>query len=358
MLDLTRTYRLSSFTFIQPADGGFRLQSILSGWQFKIQSSSVFQLLLALTRPIKPADLIAQVPESQRQKVQAFIENCYAGGLLIEIDQDGLGDEDKGPLATWEFHDLLFHTSSRFGRNTEIIGGTYRFRGKLPYEPYLSSLSDKKDFLKLPRPDTQRLQRDDVSLNSVLESRRSLYGTKPVSIEALAEFLYRTCRVTSITDADPDDGDKYIRKVYPSGGSLHPLEIYIVVSKCTGLNRGLYHYRPLDHGLDAIKDFDEDAERLLSDAIRSIGRVVDDIPLLFVISSRFRRTAWKYKSIAYSALLKEVGALYQTMYLVATAMGLKPCAVGCGDSDRFARMIGTDYYMETSVGEFILSGGE
>lgn len=356
MLDLTSTYRLSRYAFIRPADDGFQLQSMLSGWQCKIRSSSVFQLLLALTRPIKPADLIAQVPESQREKVQAFIENCYAGGLLTEIDQDGLGDEDRGSLAHWEFHDLLFHTSSRFGRNTEVIGATYRFREKLPNEPYLSSLSDRKDFLQLPRPDTQRLQHEDVSLNSALERRRSLYGTKAISIEALGEFLYRTCRVTNITNTD--DGEKYLKKVYPSGGSLHPLEIYIVVSKCIGLNRGLYHYRPLDHGLDAIKDFDEDAERLLSDAKQSIGRVVDDIPLLFVISSRFRRTAWKYKSIAYHVMLMEVGALYQTMYLVATAMGLKPCALGCGDSDRFARMIGTDYYMETSVGEFILSGGE
>lgn len=354
MLDLTRTYRLSRYAFIQPADGGFRLQSILSGWQFKIQGASIFQLLLALTRPIKPADLIAQVPESQREKVQAFIEQCFASGLLTEIDQDGLGDEDRGSLAHWEFHDLLFHTSSRYGRNTDVIGATNRFQGKLPNEPYFSSLSDEKDFLQLPRPDIQRLERDDISLTSALEHRRSLYGTKPVSIETLSEFLYRTCRVANLTTFD--DGDKYVRKVYPSGGSLHPLEIYVIASKCTGLNRGLYHYRAFDHALAAIKDFDDDAEHLLSDAKQSVGRVVDDIPLLFVISARFRRTAWKYKSIAYHVMLMEVGGLYQTMYLVATAMGLKPCALGCGDSDRFARMIGTDYYMETSVGEFILGG--
>jgi oxazoline/thiazoline dehydrogenase len=356
MLDLTHTYRLSRFAYIQPEDGGFRLQSVVSGWQFKIQSSSIFQLLLAFTRPIKPADLITRVPETQREKVRAFVERCYDGGLLTEVDQDGLADEDRGSLATWEFHDLLFHTSIRYGRNAETIGATYRFRGKLPNEPHLSSLSDREDLLRLPRPDIQRLERDDVSLTAALEHRRSLYGTKPVKIEVLGEFLYRTCRVTSITNAA--DGETYLKKVYPSGGSLHPLEIYLIANKCTGLERGLYHYRPLDHGLVPIRNFDDDAAHLLSDATQAIGRVVDDVPLLFVITSRFKRSAWKYKSIAYQAMLKEVGGLYQTMYLVATAMGLKPCALGCGDSDRFARMIGTDYYMETSVGEFILSGGE
>jgi hypothetical protein len=42
------------------------------------------------------------------------------------------------------------------------------------------------------------------------------------------------------------------------------------------------------------------------------------------------------------------------MYLVATAMGLAPCGVGGGDSDSFAWAAGTDYFAETSVGEFLL----
>jgi SagB-type dehydrogenase family enzyme len=64
--------------------------------------------------------------------------------------------------------------------------------------------------------------------------------------------------------------------------------------------------------------------------------------------------SWKYQSVAYALILKEVGALYQTMYLVATAMNLAPCALGGGNSDLFAKAINTNYYAETSVGEFIL----
>jgi len=39
---------------------------------------------------------------------------------------------------------------------------------------------------------------------------------------------------------------------------------------------------------------------------------------------------------------------------VATAMNLAPCALGCGDSDLFARAAETDYLVESSVGEFLL----
>jgi SagB-type dehydrogenase family enzyme len=58
--------------------------------------------------------------------------------------------------------------------------------------------------------------------------------------------------------------------------------------------------------------------------------------------------------MAYAATLKNVGVLYQTMYLVATAMGLAPCALGAGNADLFAAAVGTDYYAESSVGEFML----
>ncbi|NJL42945.1 MAG: dehydrogenase, partial [Pseudanabaena sp. SU_2_4] len=46
--------------------------------------------------------------------------------------------------------------------------------------------------------------------------------------------------------------------------------------------------------------------------------------------------------------------LYQTMYLVATAMNLAPCGLGGGNSDLFTKATGCDYYAETSVGEFAL----
>ena len=42
--------------------------------------------------------------------------------------------------------------------------------------------------------------------------------------------------------------------------------------------------------------------------------------------------------------------------LVATALGLAPCAIGAGNTDRFATVAGTHDYEETSVGEFALSG--
>ena len=76
--------------------------------------------------------------------------------------------------------------------------------------------------------------------------------------------------------------------------------------------------------------------------------------ILVVVAARFPRLSWKYESIAYSLVLKHVGCLLQTLYLVATSMDLAPCGIGGGDSAQFARVVPGSRYLETSVGEFVL----
>jgi SagB-type dehydrogenase family enzyme len=135
---------------------------------------------------------------------------------------------------------------------------------------------------------------------------------------------------------------------------LHELDLYVVVQACAGLDAGLYRYDPERHRLGRLLARLEDVGALARDAAGAAMMAPEHVQVLVVVSARFARLAWKYSGIAYSLILKDVGVLYQTMYLVATAMGLAPCALGAGDSDLFARAIGSDYYAETSVGEFLL----
>jgi SagB-type dehydrogenase family enzyme len=61
-----------------------------------------------------------------------------------------------------------------------------------------------------------------------------------------------------------------------------------------------------------------------------------------------------YDSIAYAMTLKHVGVLQQTLYLVATVLGLAPCALATGDDEVAAAAFGLDYPAEVSVGEFVV----
>ena len=59
-------------------------------------------------------------------------------------------------------------------------------------------------------------------------------------------------------------------------------------------------------------------------------------------------------SFAYSLLLAEAGALMQTMYLVATAMELAPCALGACDARLVQKLLGSRDGEEVAVGEFLI----
>jgi hypothetical protein len=87
---------------------------------------------------------------------------------------------------------------------------------------------------------------------------------------------------------------------------------------------------------------------MLVDARESAG-LAERRPLVLLVLA-----APHCASVSYALLLQQVGAFFQKMYLVATVMGLAPCALGCGDSDAFAHAAGAEYWAGTSVGEFLL----
>jgi oxazoline/thiazoline dehydrogenase len=345
-------YRTSRYVHIRPTEHGMLVEHCLHGHSF-LATPAQCHVLCAMTSPTRARDIVGDMNQTVRVGVLAFLERCWSDGYVTRVDECGVSDEEPRSLAHWEFHDLLFHTRSRRGRTLAPVGATYHRRGQLEPAPAYKD-SNATEGIPLYRPDIEQLKRGDRSLTDVLERRRSVYSTEPLSSDQLGELLYRTCRMT--TRAEGPYGPAF-RRVYPSGGSLHPLEVYVVSVACTGLDRGVFLYRPIEHVLIPIAGITPDVESLLHEAQLGTGDWLATYPaVLLVMTARFRRVMWKYQSLAYSLVLKEVGALYQTMYLVATAMELAPCALGTGDADRFARIAGLNYYEETSVGEFVLGG--
>jgi len=216
-------------------------------------------------------------------------------------------------------------------------------------------------WIALQPADLDRLDREDPPFARVQEARRSIreYGPEPLSRRQLGEFLYRIGRIADFAVYHIPTPHGVVTmpvapRPYPGAGALHELDLYVVVQACAGLDAGLYRYDPERHRLGRLPARPEDIGALARDAAGAAMMAPERVQVLVLVSARFARLAWKYSGIAYSLILKDVGVLYQTMYLVATAMGLAPCALGAGDSDLFARAIGSDYYAETSVGEFLL----
>jgi SagB-type dehydrogenase family enzyme len=270
-------------------------------------------------------------------------------------DAAGLLAEDRHPvLRQREVADVLLHAASRGGLTDQPIGGTYPHLDTLPPAPAVAPVRAGAP-VPLPRPDGDALRAGDPTLAAVMEDRRSIraFGAEPVTLAQLGEFLWRTARVRSVrppTEAMPYELSD---RPYPSGGGVHDLEVYLTVLRCTGLSPGIWHYEPVEHALSRVSTDHRAVVRMLADAHRATGG--GSAPqVLLTLASRFDRVAWKYRGIAYALTLKNVGVLYATMQLAATAMGLGGCPLGTGNAAVFAEVTGCDVVAESSVGEFLL----
>jgi SagB-type dehydrogenase family enzyme len=212
---------------------------------------------------------------------------------------------------------------------------------------------------KVP-PDGQRIDLPhaplpDVTLQDVFAGRRTLrhHTPQPLTLDELGTFLGSTARVLDV-EVDPVVGE-FSHRPYPSAGGRHPLEIYPICNAVEGLEAGAYWYNPRDHQLVLLPSDPEGRARVNREVRAAAGELpAQPAPVVVIITAVFARTMWKYDRLGMSLILKDLGGLYQTMYLVAGALGLAPCAIGGGEESANARWLGLDPLIESQVGGFLL----
>lgn len=351
---------LSRFAYQRPHEGGMVLESPLSLFRVRLLDWRASAVLAQLAQPQSLRQLTPP-PGIGPETAWQFLNLLWATGHLnIEAEAPA--------LRLWDFHNLLFHSRSRVGSHD------------YPTVDIASSLEIWDTFgvvkppmgeavVSLPPVSIDAICQRDRTLTTAIETRRSICDyddNQPITLEQLGEFLCRSARIQAIYGLDEDqeallkaeygetfDWGELSRRPYPSGGAMYELEIYPLIRHCAGIDSGLYHYDPLNHRLERLAADDGELSALLKDA-RQV-RSADEAPqVLLIVTARFGRLFRKYRSLAYALVLKHVGVLYENFYLVATAMQLAPCALGAGNSDRFARVTGLDPLVESSVGEFML----
>ncbi|MEU9505931.1 SagB family peptide dehydrogenase [Micromonospora sp. NPDC048170] len=353
-----QTVRLSRFAYLRRRDDTVVIESPTAYSRVAIREAAVAAALPLLAQPVRVADVCAAVdcpPETTRE----FLGVLVGAGVAGLTDDAGQLPEDTDPqVAQREFHDVLTHRLSRRGLTDERIGSVYLFQDRFPPLPAVKPVGAfGGEPVPLPRPDIDHLVRADPPLAGVMERRRSTraFGTAPLALEQLGEFLFRVARVRAERPADPEAGIPYgsTDRTYPSGGGAHDLELYLSVRSCTGLRPGIYHYEPVIHALTLVTATPKLLVGMLNEAHWSIGR--ESVPqVLVTVASRFNRLGWKYRGISYALTLKNVGVLLEAMCLAATAMNLGACALGSGNSAMFSAATGLDPLVESSVGELVL----
>jgi SagB-type dehydrogenase family enzyme len=350
---------LSRFAYLRRRAADMVLESPRARALFRICDPMIAAALTALAAP-RQIKQLRRADGFPGVELLALLLDCE---ILFKIraKDDGLrtaeGDEH---LVLWDFHDLLFHARSTEGRHANPLGGTYLYAEAIAPLPAVrpSWPGEKIDLRKLSSPPAEA-KRQTASLLRERRSTRDFDAQQPITLGALANFLDSTARVQSIFTGPSGDGEPpltFAPRPYPSGGGSYELELYLAVDKCEGLARGLYHYDAGAHALTPIDVRPQDVETMLRQAQYAMN--ASALPqIVITITARFGRVAWKYSSLAYSLILKDVGVLMQTLYLMATDMGLGGCAIGSTNIDVFEKMTGIKFHIEGPVGVFALGRG-
>jgi len=355
------TLVLSRFAYLRRRAGEMVLESPRAGALFKISDPKVAALLAVLATPHRIKQLRRQ-PGFPGLTLLALLVDCK---ILFKVGASDLGlrpTEGDESLVLWDFHDLLFHARSNEGRHANPSGGVYPYVGTIAELPAVRPSWPGRTIDLRPLSAAAAAPPSPLAeLLRVRHSTREFDEQRPITLAELAQFLDRVARVQSeqSNTLDLGGGDMeltYTVRPYPSAGAAYELELYLAVDRCDGLPRGFYHYDAGAHTLTPIEVRGAELDAALDAATLAMG-TTGKPQILITIAARFGRLSWKYSSIAFALILKDVGVLLQSFYLMATDMGLGGCAVGSTNIEQFAKMTGIAFHIEGSVGQFALGRG-
>lgn len=353
-LALAQPIRLSRFAVLRDRAGEMMLESPLSHHRVVLHRPLASWVVGALGRATT-INAVAHTVNLHEPLVAEIIAYLVAAGMVVHgvgVSSATFAEDADPALVTWAPHDLLFHSRSRQGRHDDSVG--FPAEDREP-PPAVRPLPTGPSFpLYRPAADTPAAR--ELSLSAAIERRRSIreFAEEGPSAEQLGELLYRSARVRSLRQAEGAGVAHTVsERPYPSAGSLYELDLYLTLDRCAGLPRGIFHYDPDGHALTLVNSRPDHADELLDNAMVLTGARRRP-PVLITMTARMGRLSWVYDGIAYATTLKHVGVLQQTLYLVATVLGLAPCALATGDDEVATAAFGLDYPAEVSVGEFVV----
>jgi SagB-type dehydrogenase family enzyme len=354
-LDERDVLALSRFAYMRRRGTEMVIESPLAGALFRICDPQTAAALAMLAAP-QPLDALRRQVGFPDVEVLALLVDCR---ILFKVAAaDSLGtraEEGDGNLVLWDFHDLVFHARSTEGRHANPLGGVYAHADAMPALPAVRPHWPGRKIDLAKHSQQGRKNSPAARVLHKRHSARSFDDRRPITLAELARFLDAAARVSSRwqSQADFGPGVSYAARPYPSAGASYELELYLAVAACKDLARGFYHYDAGRHALVPIRARPQDVETLLNSAAAAMDAPA--VPQIAItIAARFGRVSWKYSSLAYALILKDAGVLTQTLYLIATDMGLGGCAIGTVNVELFARMTGIEFHVEGPVGQFAL----
>ena len=359
--------RFSRLVRIQPCIDGLSVSTPLSAGVLHLKDQRLFQILPRLVSACDEEAIRSFLPEDLRKHAEDVISLLLSSGVAGVCDGEGVVDIDRDvDAAGWTSEDLAFHRYTReqmidLCRNSSPPKAIDKNQFPAKFQRIILSVE------ALSRP--SRLN-NDLGFFQVVRERKTIrtYQEKPINADLLSDFLWHSMHVREEILCDPALSRAYPGLLRPvaSAGALHSIEIYLCIHRCMGLSPGFYHYDTSLHSLGKLCGLVDPCLQMLDLAASSTCRAPQAASVspgqgqrpdvLVVMAARYGRNASLHHrtGLAYALILKDVGAIYQQFYLVATALRLAPCGLSFGSSELFEQASGLSGHLECSVGEFMI----
>jgi putative peptide maturation dehydrogenase len=269
--------------------------------------------------------------ELSQRHPRAVLEALLAKGLLIaqepadESSRRFAQADDAVRAVHWRGLSAIAHRHTRW-RDVDSEEVERLFSEASP-QTFLERLGPALPVVPERASAASRLSLEEPSpspLDALMDRRVTCrnYDPAPLSSDAFSAVLYRAFGARAVSDYAP--GVQLLKKGVPSAGGLHATEAYLLVQWVEGVPAGLYHYHPVAHALEPLRELDAETAASLARRFVASQAYYAGAPLQIALVSRFERNFWKYRNHAkaYRAVILDAGHLSQAMYLAATELNL------------------------------------
>jgi len=286
-------------------------------------------------------DALLGIPEDRWvwRRDEVAIALCRRGLLVSDDPDDSLvqlrqRDESLTRLG-WDSAAAFFHLTSRWSDVEADVDDD------VPEGSPPPTFHERVAERRTPLPPVERRS----ELRRILRARATARSFDPfaaMSLQELSVLLDEVWGAHGFLEVTEDVS--LVRKTSPSGGSLHPIEVYPLLVRVDGVEPGLYHYCVARHELELIEPLEVSQARELLVTFTAGQPYFRSAAALFLMTARFGRTFWKYREHpkAYRVVLLDAGHLSQTFYLVCTELGLAPFVTAAVNEANIEERLGLD----------------
>lgn len=256
-----------------------------------------------------------------------LVEQLIAGQVLIELQRSAPAAKHLDAWTRYGWQDAATFHAATFGQRfdpdtVEGVGYQDHFTellnnpGPVGAQPGPTKATDAFG----PTLALHAAPRPAIDVQTVLQRCSPINGFigEPASAREILGVLHEAFGVQRTVNGTLGT---HLAKAYPSGGARHPLECYLVAKTVDGIERGLYHYDPLEYAIRRVQV--DNAAECIDAACVNKGGIVSASAVI-VLTCRWLRHNWKYRyPRSYRMVLLELGHAVQAFNTVTCAYGLR-----------------------------------